>query len=61
MSVVYEQKKNILEYLRVDLLSEYVHCHSEIEIIICFSGAVDAYVNAKQYNIRAGDTVIPAL
>lgn len=57
--VVYESKKNPLEYFRIRHLEEgNLHCHEEYEIIVCYSGKVKAIVNKKEEIISPGKLII---
>lgn len=57
--VVYENKKEILEYLRISVLEEgIVHCHKEYEIVVCRSGRVKATVNKTDYILEPGQLFI---
>lgn len=57
--IVYESKKNPLEYYLINQLEEgNMHCHKEYEIIACISGKVKANVNKKEMIITEGELLI---
>lgn len=59
MSVFYEQKDIILScYNNVEYLEEWVHCHRELEIVICTDGYFNAYVNSQHYEIKPGNMLV---
>ena len=57
--VVYENKKNVLEYLQIPCLEAgIVHCHKEFEAIVCISGKAKAVVNDTEYSLSAGKALL---
>lgn len=57
--VVYENKKNVLEYLGIQYLEEGVsHCHKEYEVVVCISGEATAFVYDTKYLLTAGKLLI---
>lgn len=59
MSVFYEQKDITLScFNNVEYLEEWVHCHRELEIVICTDGYFNAYVNSQHYEIKPGNMLV---
>lgn len=58
MSVFYEKKDVKLCCHKDKNLVERVHCHNELEIILCQSGSFDAYVNSRRYTVSSGELLV---
>lgn len=58
MSVFYEKKVVKLCCHKDKDLVEWVHCHGELEIIVCQNGSFDAYVNSRRYTVNSGELLV---
>lgn len=58
MSVFYEKKDVKLCCNKDKGLVDWVHCHSEVEIIVCQVGSFDAYVNSRRYTVNSGELLV---
>lgn len=58
MKINYENRSKEPLYSVNNSLVGGIHCHSEIEIIICYSGSAVAYINSKSVPFKAGEFVI---
>lgn len=59
MDTVYYEQKNIkLSCYNVEFLSEVPHFHTEVEMIVCFSGKVNCFLTGQNFDFGAGDVVL---
>ena len=57
-TVYYEQKNVKLSCYNVKSLSEVPHFHSELEMVVCFSGKVNCFLSGQNFDFGAGDIVL---
>ncbi|MEE1244652.1 MAG: AraC family ligand binding domain-containing protein [Acutalibacteraceae bacterium] len=56
--VYYEQKNVKLSCYNGNSLSNLPHFHSELEMIVCFSGKVNCFLSGQNFDFGAGDIVL---
>ena len=56
--VYYEQKNVKLSCYNGNSLSNLPHFHSELEMIVCFSGKVNCFLSGQNFDFEAGDIVL---
>lgn len=54
----YEQKNIKLSCYNDVKLSQIPHFHFELEMIVCFSGKVDCFLNGQSFDLSSGDILI---
>ena len=57
-TVYYEQKKTNLSCCRTEMLTDIPHFHSDIEMIVCFSGRANCFLNGQNFDFGEGDIVM---
>lgn len=57
-TVYYEQKSVKLSCYNKENLTEIPHFHSELEMIVCFSGKVNCILGGQNFDFGAGDIVL---
>lgn len=57
-TVFYEQKNIKLSCYNDVKLSQIPHFHFELEMIVCFSGKVDCFLNGQSFDLSSGDILI---
>ena len=58
MAIYYEQKNIKLSCYNDVKLSELPHFHFELEMIVCFSGKVECFLNGQNFGLSSGDILI---
>ena len=59
MNTVYHEQQNVKLYCNsAKKLEDVSHFHSELEMVVCFSGKVNCFLNGRNFNLGEGDIVL---
>lgn len=57
-TIYYEQKVTKLECYKVKKLMGLPHFHTELEMIVCFSGRANCFLSGQNFDFEAGDVIL---